>query len=213
MSEETESVQQLTARHILVFISGCILMGIGFAFPTPVFSLFFEPIQKSFGLADAAPVMLYTTFVSIANILSALSSPAILRKGHHIAAAVAGILMGLGYIALSAMPSLPVLYIAGLIGGFCSPIVSFIHPPTLFTTLCAVASISSSCSPMTISTVADLSVSRIPRPTTEMAQISTSISLTRTLTRLLPLVPLLFPIAFLLLIISPPLFVIYLFFR
>lgn len=127
---ENIQAKQSYTKALSVFVACCLLMGVGFALPSPCFSVFVAPIVETLN-TSVTSVAMYFTCLTGAGIVSSIFGSKVLDRFGRWAIVVAGVLMGAGFLILAAFPSLPTLYLAAIVAGLCYPVVSIILVPLL----------------------------------------------------------------------------------
>lgn len=106
----------------------CILCASAFAIPLPCFGVFVSPMVSYFGSA-VTDVNLYFTFMTLAAVVSCLAGARLLTRHLRLTVAVAGLVMGLAYVALAVWPSVPMVWFVGVVAGLCYPLCSSVLVP------------------------------------------------------------------------------------
>lgn len=117
-----------TLRHWMVLIGCCVLCVFGFALPLLCFGVFISPLVNHFG-SSVTEVNLYFTFMTAAAVLSCAVGVRLIEKSLVGTIVASSVVMAAGYILLACLPSIPMVWTAGVLAGFCYPLCSSVVVP------------------------------------------------------------------------------------
>lgn len=117
-------------RKWAVFVGCCILCIFGFALPLLCFGVFVSPLVGHFG-SSVTDVNLYFTFMTAAAVISCACGARLIERSSRGTILLSSTGISLAYIALALFPSVPLVWIAGLVAGLCYPLCSSIVVPIL----------------------------------------------------------------------------------
>ncbi len=124
----TQQKSSSNMRHWAVLVGCCLLIGISFAFPMLCFSVFISPMVATFQ-CSVTEVSIYFTFVAFSAIFSSLLGSRILGRSVQGTVLIASIAMGATLIALALLPSVPMVWVAGIVVGLCFPLCTTVLVP------------------------------------------------------------------------------------